>query len=210
MKILRCDECEVWISIKLDRQPLPGGVGSVEIFEAHLAACAPCRRLLAEEAMRSAFLREELCGARDPLTPLAAAILEESSRPNGAQIVPIERAAARPSSWRVPAALAAVAAVLVVAAGLLGWQFWWQENSDLRGADASQLRLIFEETLEDSHVVPGAGGAPMREDVERVRRYFLPLPARNGGTRGIPETEAGMGLEKVKTRNVRLVNWPMR
>jgi anti-sigma factor RsiW len=119
MKILRCDECEVWISIKLDRQPLPGGVGSVEIFEAHLAACAPCRRLLAEEAMRSAFLREELCGARDPLTPLAAAILEESSRPNGARSCRSSVPRRAPAPGGFPAALAAVAAVLVVAAGLL-------------------------------------------------------------------------------------------
>jgi hypothetical protein len=118
----------------------------------------------------------------------------------------------RPYAWS--------AAALVLGAALLAGVFFASRPGPdpAPGAAPSppsdlSLTLTLEEEAADVQFVPGEDGSPMRQETERVRRFTFPVHGKGGpGNAGQTEQEEGrgMGVERVNTRAVRLVNWPVR
>jgi len=202
MEALNCEQAGQWISLKIDGEPLPGRAGTV--LDEHLTACAACRSFLAQESRRSAQLGAALAG-EDNSAVLASSILEQLRRAGN------ESPSVEPFLWRPVAFRAAAAALVLVAAVFAGRLFLPAPPSGPAvTAPDIPLTYVVEEQVDDVHVVPDADGSPVRQDVERVRRFTFPA-----GTNGDPRLSApgdgrGMGLERFKTRAVRLVSWPIR
>ena len=93
-------------------------------------------------------------------------------------------------------------------------------DSEVQPDSPVTFTFVLEETVEGSQVMPGDDGNPIRREVERERRFTFPVPG--GGRKGAEAEErerererernpgGGVGWERVKTRNVKLINWPYR
>ncbi len=182
--------------------------------------------------------RGQRWGAAGRSVDLAAAILREIGRePAGGAVVP----GRRPGFFPLKAAAAAAALLCGVSAGL-----FFAGRSPPGGSPPDGLppesgeggvpvsgaglavdsevqpdfsvTFVIEETVDGAQVMPGDDGNPIRQEVERERRFTFPVPGsgqervgeRVGEGAGKRNQGGGVGWERVKTRNIRLVNWPYR
>lgn len=198
-------------------------LGDRSALAEHLEQCRACRELRESEASTSSRLRLALV---DPFHDKAAlsksilarfAVLQEggSLELGSAEIYRLSRQARGWSRWWRVGAVAAIFLGGVWA----GWQFlpgWFsptqQRQNVVGGASGGSvsepaIRFVWEETLEESRILPDEAGLPVRRDVERLRRRILPSQdsAREAG-----DFRGGVEVERIRARNVQLVTWPYR
>jgi len=206
---LSCKQAEQWISLRIDGElkPLEANVA----LDSHVVACERCRELLAAERARAGHLRKALCSSLPETAELASAILERAADLPPAS--PGEILAMTRGPWMGTWRKAACVAALFLGSVWAGWTMFPGPASTpvsppVASGPVPELRVVWEETMEQSRILPDKEGQPVRRDVELRRRLVLPPSGPAAGAGG--RNGGGMGVEMYDARNVRLVTWPYR
>ena len=175
---MHCKKAELWISIRIDGEPIPER--DAEALEAHLAGCAACTRILREEEIRARALEAHL-GAGDTqlLSRAVMARVRASEAHAGPEPrLPMSLARRAPYGW-VAAAVAALLALGALVFFGLGFV------SDRPGSEVAgmQARLIFERDELRREIMPSLDGLPLEKQVFQRRQIIL-SPTEDEGSEG--------------------------
>ena len=222
---LPCAEAQLWLSLKIDGEELPGDVGSR--LEAHLACCRPCELWLHEETERWSRLRAYLEAGLDGQRELEEAIFRQAKRAgwDGKTLsFPRHGFRSRITSWRNSLVVIAAAALALTIAGMGGLD-WLSPPRDrvatqsVEGtiSPASLGHLIAPRDGEsdvdpgdagrmtgDFQVVPDADGRPVGVQFNRSMYRFRIHPQESDS----PRNGLYLDLERIEPTAVRLTSWP--